>query len=121
MNYERTVKDFGRCESGGKNSYNFQLISNCVRGPFDVKCKDSRFPVVCGDHTCRRTFPECLQVLHNRERQAATRKLVPSGAETPLFGNGDDTDGSWAFGDNGIDRPDVTESIDLIPKQKPHS
>ncbi|XP_064605152.1 uncharacterized protein LOC135470257 isoform X3 [Liolophura sinensis] len=75
MNYERTVKDFGHCNEHAKNAYQFKLISNCVgNSGFDGPCTDSRFPVPCGDRSCRSTYIECLQVLNQLEKHKSKLK-----------------------------------------------
>lgn len=63
MNYERTIRDFGKCRSHAKTQFGFGLISNCVGSDFLGPCKDSLKPVPCGDYTCRSSFIECLQAL----------------------------------------------------------
>ncbi|XP_077991501.1 uncharacterized protein LOC144445732 [Glandiceps talaboti] len=68
MNYERTVRDFGRCNSQSSNPYNFPFISNCVGSSYTGPCHDSRYPVPCGDQTCRSTYVECLQALSDLEK-----------------------------------------------------
>ncbi|CAE1231180.1 unnamed protein product [Acanthosepion pharaonis] len=67
MNYERTIRDFGKCRSHAKTQFGFGLISNCVGSDFLGPCKDSLKPVPCGDYTCRSSFIECLQALVKAE------------------------------------------------------
>ena len=98
MNYERTVNDFGKCNGHGKNQYGFPFISHCV-GMSGTKCMDSRFPVACGDRTCRRSYPECLQVIQNIEKHQETlrerARQDPTRVERPIFRS--DVDNAWVF------------------------
>lgn len=69
MNYERTVKDFGKCPTHAKNQFNFPFISHCVgdQSSFSGPCTDSRYPVICGDGSCKSTYIECLRSLADLE------------------------------------------------------
>lgn len=69
MNYERTVKDFGHCPGHGRNDYNFPFVSHCITSGFDGPCKDSKYPVACGDNTCRSTYVECLRATNDLEKR----------------------------------------------------
>lgn len=57
MNYERTVNDFGHCTGHARNEFGLSFISHCVRSNFDGPCKESRYPVPCGDFSCRESYP----------------------------------------------------------------
>ncbi|XP_070556270.1 uncharacterized protein [Ptychodera flava] len=83
MNYERTVRDFGRCNSQSSNPYNFPYISNCVGSDFSGPCYDPKYPVPCGDHTCRSTYVECLRALSDLELKKNGGKTSISDAIMP--------------------------------------
>lgn len=142
MNLERTVRDFGRCPMHGKNPYNIPFVSHCVgqseyTGPCqDDRCVDAqgvwlecslinllvlprlRFPVACADRTCRESFVQCLQALHEldvqKQRQREQQELAQwlSGApahhgsvalrDAP-FGS-DTGDTVWVVGPSGVVR-----------------
>lgn len=38
MNFERTLRDFGRCPGHGKNNYNIPYVSHCVGSDFKGPC-----------------------------------------------------------------------------------
>ena len=57
MNYERTVNDFGHCNGHASNEFGISFISHCVRSDFGGPCKESRYPVPCGDYSCRESYP----------------------------------------------------------------
>ncbi|XP_046544822.1 uncharacterized protein LOC124255031 [Haliotis rubra] len=75
MNFKRTVDDFGHCKSDAKTPYGFNLVSRCVGSDFKGPCTDTKYPVPCGDHTCRATFIDCLLALQALE-QSSTGDLV---------------------------------------------
>lgn len=76
MNYERTVNDFGRCETPAKVAFGIPFVGSCVR-PRDeyrsddevrreMKCSDNN-PVPCSDGECKPTFVHCLRDLYEKE------------------------------------------------------
>ncbi|XP_071119311.1 uncharacterized protein [Haliotis cracherodii] len=72
MNFKRTVDDFGHCKSDAKTPYGFNLVSRCVGSDFKGPCTDTKYPVPCGDHTCRATYIDCLQALQAFEQGRST-------------------------------------------------
>ncbi len=116
MNYERTVSDFGKCNGHATNAYNFPFISHCVRSAFLERCTDSRFPVACGDRTCRRSYPECLQALQRREKLAKARPGPLAGEPAPFAGS--DAEGQWAYEVGGFVPANEEPDKDPIPRQK---
>ncbi|XP_067678747.1 uncharacterized protein [Haliotis asinina] len=72
MNFKRTVDDFGHCKSDAKTPYGFNLVSRCVGSDFQGPCTDTKYPVPCGDHTCRATFIDCLLALQDLEQGRST-------------------------------------------------
>ena len=83
MNYERTVNDFGGCHGHAKNEFGLSFISHCVKSSFGGPCKESRYPVPCGDYSCRESYPACLLAMKEIEIKAKhsndMERLVPSG------------------------------------------
>jgi hypothetical protein len=93
FNYKRTIEDFKvrldistsrcynvvtyqlvtcvqRCGSKASNPYNFPYVSECVgASEFTGPCKDSAFPVPCGDGTCKSDYISCLRALSETSRQ----------------------------------------------------
>lgn len=84
MNYERTVKDFGRCGQRGENEYNVPWISSCVGSDFRGPCKSSSHPVPCGDGTCKPHYVDCLLALRDMERRRADRSDLDAGDRPSL-------------------------------------
>ncbi|EGD80112.1 hypothetical protein PTSG_10386 [Salpingoeca rosetta] len=90
MNLERTVKDFGHCPGHARNNYNIPFVSHCVRSQYQGPCEDDRYPVPCGDRTCRESYLQCLQAIHDldvkhermREREAALGLLSGGGSRS---------------------------------------
>merc|ERR1719201_234581 len=81
MNLERTVRDFGHCPRHAKNAYNIPFVSHCVgNNEYEGPCTDDKFPVACADHSCRETYVQCLQALHEKDvakQQMRERALDP--------------------------------------------
>ncbi|XP_065176064.1 uncharacterized protein LOC135805873 isoform X1 [Sycon ciliatum] len=124
MNYRRTVKDFGHCrdhvDSDAKTAYNFPYMGSCVGSSFHGKCRNSQFPVPCGDHTCRSSYIECLQALLEMETKKEKKMAVfdytasrqPGGGglkdtvNTISFSTSSPFDnGHWSFDSNGYVDP----------------
>ncbi|KJE94967.1 hypothetical protein CAOG_05503 [Capsaspora owczarzaki ATCC 30864] len=119
MNYERTVRDFGHCPSHIKNQYGFPFISHCVgdNAVFSGPCTDSKFPVACGDGSCKSTYIECLRslALLENSRDAFQRNEFDaflSGTTNRATEQGLAVDGVgaggvdvWTFDKSGIVRP----------------
>eukprot|EP01137_Pigoraptor_chileana_P020142 Opistho-2@82119 len=72
MNYERTVKDFGRCKGKAGTEYGFSYISSCVESGFKGPCSNSAFPVPCGDGECKATYVDCLRSVAEIEARRRT-------------------------------------------------
>jgi hypothetical protein len=70
MNYERTVNDFGHCKGHAKNEYGVGYVSHCVQSSFNGPCTESRYPVPCGDQSCRESYPACLLAMRKLEYDA---------------------------------------------------
>ncbi|XP_077864238.1 uncharacterized protein LOC144349562 [Saccoglossus kowalevskii] len=105
MNYRRTLHDFGKCPLDAPNQYNFPFISSCVGSDFSGPCTDSRFPVPCGDHTCRSTYVECLQALSDLENRLHIKQSVisySSFTEDKGLSESGKKIRQWAFDSNGI-------------------
>jgi hypothetical protein len=63
FNYKRTVEDFGHCGQKASNAYGFPFVSDCVGSNFKGPCKESLFPVPCGDGKCHSDYIDCLRAL----------------------------------------------------------
>ena len=85
MNYERTVNDFGHCRGHGTNEYNVAFVSHCVKSNFNGPCPESRYPVACGDNTCRESYPACLLAMRKLEVDAQLEKANKPGQLAKLF------------------------------------
>ncbi|CAH1773495.1 unnamed protein product [Owenia fusiformis] len=74
MNYERTVNDLGHCGQPSNTKYGFTEPAKCVGSDFIGPCEDSRYPVPCGDYTCKSTYIECLRSLAQLEKEKTKAK-----------------------------------------------
>lgn len=72
-NYKRTIMDFNKCRDRADNPvYNFQVISDCVGSLFNGPCKDTEYPIPCGDGTCQSDYISCLR---SEDRTSSTGSL----------------------------------------------
>lgn len=85
MNYERTVNDFGHCRGHAKNEYGISFVSHCVASKFNGPCPESRYPVPCGDETCRESYPACLLAMREIEVDAQREKAAKPTQLAKLF------------------------------------
>lgn len=78
FNYKRTLEDFKKCGSKASNPYGFPFVSECVGGQQDFTgpCKDSAFPVPCGDGTCKSDYVSCLRSISDRDRLGEGKKTL---------------------------------------------
>jgi len=92
MNYERTVADFGHCPGHANNEFGVAWVSHCVRSQFNGPCPESRYPIPCGDESCRESFPACLLAIRKLEYDAkhanpnspdVVARLIAEGGEEP--------------------------------------
>ena len=68
MNYERSIRDFGMCgDAAGNPVYNFQIISDCVESRFKGPCRDTKYPIACGDGTCQSDYVSCLRQIDEKK------------------------------------------------------
>lgn len=51
-------------------------MSECVGSDFKGPCKDTAFPVPCGDGTCRSDYVSCLRAMSERVRTEETRDTL---------------------------------------------
>eukprot|EP00009_Paramoeba_aestuarina_P001390 CAMPEP_0201511618 /NCGR_PEP_ID=MMETSP0161_2-20130828/4035_1 /ASSEMBLY_ACC=CAM_ASM_000251 /TAXON_ID=180227 /ORGANISM="Neoparamoeba aestuarina, Strain SoJaBio B1-5/56/2" /LENGTH=149 /DNA_ID=CAMNT_0047907173 /DNA_START=782 /DNA_END=1231 /DNA_ORIENTATION=- len=72
MNYERTIKDFGRCSKhvpGMAAPY----VGHCVgSAQVDFECPDQDFPVPCVDGQCHENYMSCLKSVRKQENFEGT-------------------------------------------------
>ena len=67
-NYKRTISDFGKCKERADNPvYNFDIISDCVGSLFKGPCKDTQYPIPCGDGTCQSDYISCLRAIQQKD------------------------------------------------------
>lgn len=67
MNFKRTVEDFNMCgDRAGNPVYNFEVISECVQSLFKGPCSDTRYPIACGDGTCKSDYISCLRDIDSK-------------------------------------------------------
>ncbi|XP_013403378.1 uncharacterized protein LOC106168754 [Lingula anatina] len=124
MNYERTINDFGHCKQHGINQYNFPYVSHCVGSDYEGPCKDSRYPVPCGDYTCKSTYIECLKSLSELEKKKMEwKQQMVANLKTPGFvytgrQNLPYTSGQWSFGQFGAKNPQNGAYLRQRPPQQ---
>ena len=54
--------DFNKCRArAGNPVYNFDVISECVKSSFEGPCPDTKYPIACGDGTCKSDYVSCLR------------------------------------------------------------
>ena len=108
FNYKRTVEDFKKCGGKGGNPYGFPFVSECVGGgSFPGPCKDSAFPVPCGDGSCQSDYVSCLRAMSRAEapgeaagaqRWAAAEASARRGGGGPLAGSDNPRDAPVSTG-----------------------
>ena len=47
--------------------YNFDVISDCVGSLFKGPCKDTQYPIPCGDGTCQSDYISCLRAIQQKD------------------------------------------------------
>ena len=74
-NYKRTITDFAKCRDRADNPvYNFDVISDCVGSLFTGPCKDTKYPIPCGDGTCKSDYVSCLRDENKKENDGKLSK-----------------------------------------------
>ncbi|XP_005110315.2 uncharacterized protein LOC101864487 [Aplysia californica] len=97
VNYRRTVEDFRHCGDSASMLVDIPGIASCVRSQFGGPCNDSRYPVPCGDKSCRSTYIECLQVMQRKVKNKDTAKSVEQSSHVRKASSE-----VWGFGNNGM-------------------
>lgn len=71
VNYERTIKDFNKCDSEYKEApFYFSYIGLCVKhSGFDMKCESDEAPIPCSDNKCYPSYIQCLQAVGLHDQQ----------------------------------------------------
>ena len=80
MNFKRTIGDFNMCgDRAGNPVYNFDVISECVQSLFKGPCSDTRYPIACGDGTCKSDYVSCLRDIDRKaeEGELHGRYMIP--------------------------------------------
>ena len=84
MNYERTLKDFGRCFGHQRVRYGVPFVGNCVQSSVDFECTDVEYPVPCADGKCHTSFLDCLKAVRVKEALEAQRAGQEDETRVPL-------------------------------------